>query len=183
MCKFPSQCEACNRGFGLIANSECFACPSNCDSCSSPASCDVCADGYMLSEQLSCLDQSGAKAGEKAAARALEGTSLIGSSLGSGSSLPFNFGLVAKILRNTKYLNLTVSTELQETFISWKVASGFMSAPESWSSKTGDAKSLPFVFSRYGLASEFLINFWKPFIMSIIGFVTFGIFKLLEGVF
>jgi len=116
---------------------------------------------------------------EKVAAGVFEGSSLVGAALGSGSSLPLNFGLVAKIMRNFKYMKLPVSQELYETFVSWKVASGFMSAPKDWSSKY-TSKTIPVVFSRYELQSAFLINFWKPFIMAIIEIAVFGAFKLIE---
>ena len=99
--------------------------------------------------------------------------------LGSGSSLPVNFGLATRILRNIKYMKLTVSDELQESFISWKMPSEWVSAPDSWSLKYS-SKDLPEVFSRYGLESAILMNFWKPLILSLGGFAVFVIFKLLE---
>ena len=76
-------------------------------------------------------------------------------------------------------MKLPVSQELYETFVSWKVASGFMSAPQNWSGKYS-SKTIPVVFSRYELQSAFLINFWKPFVMALIGIAVFGIFKVVE---
>ena len=93
---------------------------------------------------------------EKAISGVFEGTSIAGAALGFGSSLPVNFGLVAKILRNMKYLNVTVSLELQEVFYSWR-ANGFLKAPKSWSVES-ESKPLPRVFSRYWLDPVFLIN-------------------------
>jgi len=108
-----------------------------------------------------------------------EGTSLVGAALGSGSSLPLNFGLASKILRNIKYMKLPVSSELQETFVSWKAPSRFLHAPDSWSLKYS-SKTIPGAFSRYGLQSAFLVNFWKLLVLAIIGIAVFGIFKLVE---
>ena len=116
---------------------------------------------------------------EQAASDTFEGTSIAGAALASGSSLPINFGLVAKILRNTKYLDITVSSELEETFYSWKVASGFLAAPDSWSLKV-NSNPLPDVFGRYDLSPTFLINYWKPLVLTLIGFVLFVIFKGVE---
>jgi len=90
-----------------------------------------------------------------------------------------NFGLVAKILRNVRYLDLTVSYELQETYYSWKTTSNFLKAPGSWKTKS-ESKELPYVFRQYALEPVFLINFWRPLLMTLIGLGLFLIFKGLE---
>ena len=87
---------------------------------------------------------------------------------------------MAKILRNLKYLDVTVSTELTETFYSWK-ANGFLKAPKDWSEKS-ESKVLPTVFSRYGLDPVFLINFWKPLVLTLIGLVVYVIFRAMEAI-
>ena len=71
------------------------------------------------------------KKSAKVFAAVFEGTFLASAALSSGSSLPFNFALVTKLLRNMKYLDVTVSSELTETFYSWKVADGFFHAPKA----------------------------------------------------
>ena len=107
-------------------------CLEGCSECTDGSTCRGCIDGFVLTESHLCEKQTEEeipeKDDEKAAAGVFEGTSLVGASLSSGSSLPLNFGLVAKILRNFKYMDIPVSRELQ-------VASGFMSAPKSWSLK------------------------------------------------
>lgn len=110
---------------------------------------------------------------------ALDGASALGNSIAIGSSLPTNFGLVAKILRNIKYLNVTVSDELNEVFTSWKISSGFIDYPESWGDES-DSGSLPGVFVRYNVRALFLLNYWKSFVMILIGVSVFTPFKLLE---
>jgi len=160
-------------------------CPQGCSECTSQTNCQACIDGYILSSSPSlCVvkpkDPKKEGVPEENGSRAvLEGTSIVGASLNPGSSLPINFGLAAKIVRNLKYLNVTVSEELQETFMSWKVASGFLSAPKSWKSKY-ESKPLPGVFRRYGLDAVFLMNYWKPLVMTLIGLGLFVMFKLIE---
>ena len=155
-------------------------CLLECSECTDSSTCQSCIEGYTLSgsqckKTETMTEEIEEKRSEKAAAGVFEGASIIGT-LNSGSSLPLNFGLVAKILRNIKYMSLPVSSELYETFFSWKVASGFLSAPKSWSSKY-TSKTIPVVFSRYKLQSAFLTNFWKPLMMTLIGIAVFGIFK------
>jgi len=151
-----------------------------CLECESKSVCKVCLDGYTLSKTTHlCIDQSLSSAQQKASSAAFEGASSLGSTLSSGSSLPINFGLVAKLLKNIKYLDVTVSSELQEAFFTWKVTSSFLTAPTSWSEKS-QSKALPAVFSQYGLESIFIINYWKPLIMTSGGFILFVIFKLME---
>jgi len=162
----------------------CLVCPEGCLKCTSDSVCQECKEGYTRSDSYLCdanpqQEEEQVKEREKAASNAFDGTSVAGAALTSGSSLPVNFGLVAKILRNLKYLNVTVSSELQVTFVSWKVNGGFLKAPKSWSSES-HSKPLPEVFRRYGLDPVFLINYWKPLIMVLIGFVLFGVFKVIE---
>ena len=130
-------------------------------------------------DSLSCLPQSYSTAKNNATAAGLESTSLLSSLLTPGSSLPVNFGLVAKLIRNTKYLDIHVSNKLQVERFAWKTSSGFLSAPSPWSLKSV-SKTLPSVFSQYGMESVFLINYWKPLIMSLIGLGIFIIFKPFE---
>jgi len=132
----------------------------------------------MLSDWHTCVEKT-KNSDTDTSASVFEGTSLIGASLSSGSSLPLNFGLVAKILRNVKYLNISVSPELLQTFFSWKVASGALSAPKSWSSKSV-SEPLPLVFERYGLQPVFIINYFKPLLMTLVGLFFFVIFKVME---
>jgi len=162
-------------------------CPKGCIECTGNNSCQACEIGYTLPNPNSLCNLIttskttpfyGNKR-ENATKDVFDGTSIVGAALGSGSSLPINFGLVAKILRNVKYLDVTVSTELQEAFVSWKVNSGFLAAPKSWALKA-ESKPLPWIFSRYGLASAFLVNYWKPFLMTLIGLALFVIFKGIE---
>jgi len=152
-----------------------------CSKCTSGSVCQACDEGYIfLSDSQICLNlEEEEKKSQKIFAAVFEGTFLASAALSSGSSLPFSFALVAKVLRNMKYLDVTVSTDLTETFYTWKVNDGFLNAPKSWSEKS-ESKALPTVFSRYGLDPVFLINFWKPLVLSLAGLVVFVVFKLTE---
>ena len=110
---------------------------------------------------------------------ALDSVATLGNSVAIGSSMATNFGLVAKILRNIRYLNVTVSSELEEAFYTWRVSSGFVSVPKSWSTQS-DPEMLPAVFDRYNLGSVFLVNYWKSLIMILIGLGVFVIFKAVD---
>ena len=59
-----TECTACSDGLFLNSNSQCEACPANCESCGSATSCAYCEDGYSVSStsslcvaecQLPCL--------------------------------------------------------------------------------------------------------------------------------
>jgi len=122
---------------------------------------------------------SGMSAQANATAALFDGVSIIGQSLAVGSSGPTNFGFVAKIVRNIRYLNITVSDELQSAFYTWKTHSSFLGAPQSWSSKQ-KSDPLPEVFERYQIESSFLINYWRSLIMALIGLGLFAIFKAVD---
>jgi len=110
---------------------------------------------------------------------AFDGAAILGNSVAVGTSLPTNFGLVAKILRNIRYMNITVSSELEETFYTWKISSGFISMPDSWNDYS-EPEVLPEVFERYNLGSLFLVNYWKSLVMILIGLSLYVIFRLLD---
>ena len=140
----------------------------------------MCAEGYSLSDSGICI--SGSQEAQAAISSGLfDGASAISNSLALGSSVPTNFGLVAKILRNTKYLNISVSKDLQMTFNSWKISTGIFPAPDPGS--LDSQGSLPLVFERYGMKSAFLFNYWKSLMMILIGLGCFVMSKGAEVIF
>jgi len=158
-------------------------CSEGCSQCEDSSACQVCADGYMLSEWSLCVEKK-ENSQNVASSSTFEGASLIGSAFSSGGSLPFNFGLVSKMVRNVKYLNITVSSELRQSFVSWTATSSFLKAPQTWGSNSNsNSRILQEVFDRYGLESAFLINYWKTLILTLAGVVLFGIFKIIETCF
>ena len=153
-------------------------CPTGCTECQSETICSSCTADYLLINS-QCVSK-GKSLQENITGAALDGVSALGNSVAIGSSLPTNFGLVAKILRNIRYLNVTVSDELNEVFMSWKISSGFIDYPENWRTAESDSASLPEVFERYNVGALFLINYWKSLVMILIGVGLFAPFKLLE---
>ncbi len=134
----------------------------------------------MLTEWNTCVEKK-EESGNVGSSSTFEGASLIGAAFSSGGSLPFNFGLVSKMVRNVKYLNISVSADLRQSFVSWTATSSFLKAPESWNSESETrSRILQEVFGRYGLEPAFLINYWKTLILTLVGVVLFGIFKVIE---
>ncbi len=112
-------------------------CPEFCISCTSSSKCQACVDGCYLSDskscvrEFSCSSEGKGKETQAAVYRGLfDGASAISNAIALGSSMPTNFGLVAKILRNSKYLNVSVSQDLQETSCAWKIRTGIFPTPK-----------------------------------------------------
>jgi len=172
-----SLCVTCpQRTF--LSQGTCLDCPENCVKCLSNSTCQVCDEGYSLANSQYCVSK-GLETQAAVSDNLVDGVSVVSNSFAAGSSVPFNFGLVAKLLRNTRYLNISVSLELQKTFYSWKTNSSLISVPSSWNSYL-KADPLPFDFERYGLESAFLINYWKNFVLVMAGGICFLICKILE---
>jgi len=72
-----------------------------------------------------------------------------------------------------------VSSDLEETFYTWKISTGFISMPESWAGYS-EPQVLPEVFDRYNLGSLFLVNYWKSLVMILIGLSLYVIFRIIN---
>ena len=87
--------------------------------------------------------------------------------------------LVSKIVQNTRYLNLTVTAELAEVYETWNPNLIPWKVPEKIS-QSGNFKTPPIVFARYGLNSQFLANFWPTLMTTMIGLACFISFLVLK---
>lgn len=167
-------CQTCESGY-YLSGGACQKCIEGCGTCLDGDSCIRCKPGYtQVGSQ--CTPNSNR---EKIVSDITDGILIFTAAISSGSSLPVCFGIMTRILRNTKYLKVQVSPELQKAFYSWKPSLSLLGAPKSWSSKS-ESKALPWVFGHYSLEPVFLINYWGPFLMIIIGFVLFAVFKVAE---
>jgi len=90
----------------------------------------------------------------------------------SGNSRAPLSALVSKIIQNTRYLNLTVTPELAEIYQTWNPNLIPWKVPEKIS-QSGNFKTSPFLFARYGLNSPFLANFWPTLMTTMIGLACF----------
>ena len=159
-----SKCLTCFKGYAL-ENSTCIECPAG-TYVSKEGICEA-KTLTVISAGLSCSSRS--KENQAAAYKGLfDAAAAISNVIALGSSMPTNFGLVAKILRNSKYLNISVSEDLQETFCAWKISTGIFPAPED----SGSQGTLPWVFERYEMKSAFLINYWKTPTIILLGLVV-----------
>jgi len=166
---------------GLKENLDKSDCPKECLNCTGDMICQVCLEDYVLLSPGTCVSK-GLSSQENVTSAILDGASIVGNSPCVGSSLPTNFRFAVKMMKNLKYLNVSVSNNLQSAFYAWKTHSNFLVAPQSWSERnTGE--SLPGVFERYHVESGFLINYWRNFMMTLIGLSVFFIFKILELVY
>jgi len=192
-CSSPSVCLECFGGLGLyksecvtcpkgtyLSGSNCIGCPKGCIECTSASICQACSSSYTLLSSEHCVSES-KSAQANITGAALDSAAAIGNAVTAGTSMPTNFGLVSKSVKNIRYLNVTVSSELEETFYSWKISSGFISMPNSWDGQSSSSNEvLPLVFERYKLGSLFLVNYWKSFVMIMIGLVLFIVFKAVD---
>jgi len=191
--KDDSQCVECSPGtYYSSADGSCQSCLEGCSTCVNGDGCTSCKSGYTQVDSQcvsnscpegtyrsgdNCLnyDEDGP---EKVVSDIADGTSIFVAAISAGSSMPVYFGLMSRILRNTKYLKIQVSPELQKAFYSWKPSLSSL-APTSWSPKS-ESEPLPWVFERYNLEPVFLINYWVSFLMIAIGLVLYAVFKVAE---
>ena len=89
--------------------------------------------------------------------------------------------LVSEIVQNTRYLNLSVTTELAEVYQAWDTNFISWDAPNVMSDLDHFETSPP-LFAQYDLGSPFLVNFWPTLLNIGIGFSTFIACILLQKV-
>jgi len=146
-------------------------CPTSCFSCESQTSCRICNQGYTLSHSL-CVSLSYQQAQEEATHAISSVVKGIGSVLCVGSSIFPLSALVSKTVQNTRYLNLSVTSDLTEIYHTWQTDLIPWEVPNAFSNED-HFKSLPSLFARYDLGSSFLVNFWPTLLNIGIGFTTF----------
>jgi len=96
----------------------------------------------------------------------------IGSLVCVGSAvIPFS-ALVSKIVQNTRYLNLSVTSDLAEAYQTWHTDLISWDVPNVMSELDHFKTSPPF-FAQYDLGSPFLVNFWPTLINVGIGLGSF----------
>ena len=90
--------------------------------------------------------------------------------------------LVSKIVQNTRYLNLSVTSDLAEVYKTWQTNLIPWDAPNVMSDLDRFEASPP-LFARYDLGSPFLVNYWPTLINIGISFGTFVACILLQKFF
>jgi len=90
--------------------------------------------------------------------------------------------LVSTIVQNTRYLNLSVTTDLSEIYKTWSTDLISWDVPNVISN-FDHFKASPPLFSRYGLGSSFLTNFWPTLVNIGIGLMTFVTSLVLKKLF
>jgi len=95
----------------------------------------------------------------------------IGSVVCVGSAVFPLSALVSKIVQNTRYMNLSVTSDLSEIYKTWDTDLISWDVPNLMSD-LNHFKTSPDVFARYDIGSPFLVNFWPTLINIGIGFVT-----------
>ena len=99
-----------------------------------------------------------------------------------GSAIvPFS-ALVSKIVQNTRYLNLSVASDLAEVYQTWQTNLISWDVPNVMSDLDHFGAS-PTLFAQYDLGSPFLVNFWPTLINIGIGLSTFIACILLQKLF
>jgi len=77
-----------------------------------------------------------------------------------GRSLSVGLGLIAKIIQNVRYLNISYPQGAQAAFESYGTDLFELPIPDIFY-ETPETKSLPSQYSKYNLSSTFLENYCK----------------------
>jgi len=160
-------------------------CPSYCSSCTSQDSCQVCYQGFTLSNSL-CVapapSSSYQQAQEKATQSISSTTRGISSVICVGSTVAPFATLVSRTVQNTRYLNLSVTSDLSGIYQTWKTDLISWEVPNVFSNED-HFKSSPTLFAQYDIDSPFLVNFWPTILNIGIGSSTFIACILLQKFF
>ena len=159
-------------------------CPSHCSTCTSQESCEICADGYTLSNSLCILPPSSSQQTQEKASQTISSSVQgIGSVVSVGSAVFPQTALVSKIVQNTRYMNISVTSDLAEIYKTWRTDMISWQVPNVLSSED-HFKTAPYLFARYEIDSPFIVNFWPTLLNIGIGLGAFGtciaLRKLLE---
>ena len=93
--------------------------------------------------------------------------------------MSIKLNLISKIVQNIRYLNISYSSKLLDTFQTWDTDIIAINPPDSLQNDI-PSKSLPYVFARYDLDPSFLSNFWLSLIMILGSLVVSIIFNVIR---
>ena len=168
---YQSQCLSICPDATVTSNGKCLDCPTNCYLCTSQSSCKICDQGYTLSDSV-CASLSYQEAQGRASQAISSTTQAIGGFVCVGSATFPMTALVSKIVQNTRYMNLSVTSDLSEIYKTWNTDIISWDVPNVISD-FDHFKTAPPLFAQYGIGSSFLTNFWPTLVNIGIGVTIF----------
>ncbi len=87
-----------------------------------------------------------------------------------GRSLSVGLGLIAKIIQNVRFLNISYPQEAQTAFESYGTDLFELPIPDIFY-ETPDTKSLPTQYSTYDISPTFVENYWQTIMTLLIIFL------------
>ena len=96
-----------------------------------------------------------------------------------GRSLSVGLGLIAKIIQNVRFLNISYPEEALNAFENYGTDLFELPIPELLY-ETPDTKTLPTQYSRYDINPTFLENFWQTIMTILISFAFFLVIRLIQ---
>ncbi len=83
-----------------------------------------------------------------------------------------SLGLIAKIIQNVRYLNISYPAEALNAFENYGTDLFELPIPEVFY-ESPETKDLPSQYSRYEISSTFMENYWQTIIMILISLACF----------
>ena len=96
-----------------------------------------------------------------------------------GRSLSVGLGLMAKIIQNVRYLNISYPQETLSAFESYGTDLFELPIPEAFY-ESPETKDLPSQYSRYDIDPSFLENYWQTITTILISLVGFLMIRLIQ---
>ena len=96
-----------------------------------------------------------------------------------GRSLSVGLGLIAKIIQNVRFLNISYPAEVLNAFQNYGTDLFELPIPDILY-ETPETKDLPSQYSRYGISPTFLENYWQTIMTILISLLCFLAIKLLQ---
>jgi len=123
-------------------------------------SCQACEQGYIVSDSVCVPFSAGVNSKTSLLGIASAIVSGVGSVISIGNAAFPVMSLVSEIVQNTRYMNLTVTTELSDIYKTWNTDLISWDVPDLVS-RYDYFREAPSLFAQYDLGSSFLSNFWS----------------------
>lgn len=170
-----------------------LGCPQNCDVCLDANTCSKCSPGFSLSSdpsknicssegpESSIILTQPAKINKVAESTA--NTVLVTRNIAAPSaSSPMMFGSLTKLIQYFRHLNVSRSDRLESVFLADEDSGNYIPMPTMSKRMKGafERKTVPFVFDKYGVSSNFLINQGDNLLAIVTIFGVFIVVLLLQ---
>jgi len=168
-------------------------CPETCKTCLNTWTCETCEPGYGLYQSMCVVCPSTTKLTNgicipikspletvtEVAKGVFDSGSTASRIFTMGRSLSVGLGLIAKIIQNVRYLNVSYPEEALNAFESYGTDLFELPIPEMLY-EPPEAKDLPNIYAKYDISPSFLENYWQTIMTIFISLLCIFIIRVMQ---